>query len=213
VKKYISNLGLMLVLLLFQQCGRDKEIRDVGEYIKWINDPENGLVQSKYIEGVKLKARFLPAEYLAYKEMEGFQKKTEETRDSLISCYSKSKTFLLTIGVDDRKKKAEGDIMYKGVTEYDEYRTRSYTMNFDMEEYIKLKAGDQTFRPVLSTMENVYSLSSDRNIYLVFSDDQAGNLFLAKDLDLTFNDEIFSTGINHFIFNNRNLNKIPHFIF
>lgn len=87
---------------------------------------------------------------------------------------------------------------------------RALTMNFDMNEYVSIKTPTQEYRPVLTSMENTYSLKGQRNIYMVFTDDTAeAELMKAPELDFVFNDEIFQTGVNHFVFNQDDLQSMP----
>lgn len=88
-------------------------------------------------------------------------------------------------------------------------------MSFEIERYTTLKIGGKTYRPVLSALENVYGLTDSRNITFVFVPEskEEKTFYQSERLQLSFDDEIFNTGINHFTFNREDLNNTPSFIF
>lgn len=204
-------IGLFLLLVILS-CG-NKTITTNEEYLKWMNDEDNGLVMTKEAGGITIKVKYLPSNYLAYQDLSGQTIIKKEESDSIIKSYDKSLTFLITIGVDGEVKK--GDVMYQGVQNYEEYKKRLYAMNFDIENNVTIKIGEKKYRPVLSNLENGYGLTESRNITLVFvpetKEDQL--FYLGEEIQFTYDDELFDSGINHFTFDRKKLNNIPQFIF
>jgi len=197
----------MCFLIVLASC--NNELKTEKDFYGWLNDPENGFVKTKIINDIKIIAKYLPLEYLAFKELRSYGQYSKDVRDSILALYNKSRTFLLTIGPYEEKG-AKFDIMKTGVHDYTEFKQRAMTMNFDMAAYVSLNTELGEFKPVLTNMENVYGLSKHRNIYLVFTSAEAnGKLMTANELDLTFTDEIFNTGINHFIFKKEKLDHLP----
>lgn len=201
-----------LSLLILASCGQ-KAITSFEDYLAWLNDEENGLVMSKEAGGISIKVKQLPSNYLAYQDLikQSTIKKTEA--DSIIKSYDKSLTFLMTIGVDGDVKK--GDIMYQGVKDYEEYKRQLYAMNFDIENDITIKIDGKTYRPVLSNLENVYGLTESRNITIVFvpETEKEQSFYLSEEVQFSYEDELFDTGINHFTFYRENINNSPTFTF
>jgi hypothetical protein len=201
---------LLVVALCFMFSCRS-EIRDMKSLYKWINDPENGLVKAKDVEGIKLTVKYLPAEFLALKETKE-EGGNDNFYDSLLNFYKKSHTFLLSIA--SKENENTNDPMYKDLQGYTDYKQRALEMNFDMNEYVSIKTASKEYRPVLFSMENSYGLKGQRNIYLVFTDDAPTNqLMKEQELDFIFEDEIFQTGTNHFVFSQRDFNSIPEINF
>jgi hypothetical protein len=198
-------MGILTLGMLMSGCQR--ELKDMKAVYGWINAPEHGMVKTKTVEGIKLTVKYLPAEYLALKETKEDQA-GRQTYDSLLKVYKGSHTFLLSIASSEDE--VNNDPMYQGLEDYSAYKRRALTMNFDMNEYVSIKTSTQEFRPVLTSMENTYSLKGQRNIYMVFTDTATDTeLMNEKELDLVFNDEIFETGINHFVFEQSDLQSIP----
>ncbi len=202
-------LGLVILLACFS-CTSRKEFSSISQYANWLNDPSHGALVEREVNDLKLTVKYLPPEYLAAKDSRGL---SQSGKDSLLKSYSQSKTFLLTISPNGKAEK-QGDLMFRNINNYQQYKERSFAMNFEIGEYVNLDAGDNTYAPVLSTLENTYGLEEGRSIYLVFNDHHQGEEFdKAKELDVVFNDELFNTGLHHFVFSRKNLNDIPHLIF
>ena len=208
-----KNRGFLILLILMSLIGQscERKLKDIGSFYKWINDPENGMVKSASAGGVKVTLKYLPPEYLVYQQIEEEGMKGSKI-DSLLNAQKYSKVFLMTIGPAET---GSGDIMYKELDNYKQYKERVLQMNFDMASYLEIHAGTSIYKPMLSTMENTYSTSESRNIYMVFIDDkkQKGDLINAKELELVFQDELFQSGINHFVFNKKEMDHLPEMEF
>lgn len=204
-------IGLFFLVVLIS-CGK-KSITSNEEYLSWMNDEANGLVMSKEVGGITIKVKYLPPNYLAYQDLSGQTIIKKQESDSIIKSYDKSLTFLMTIGVDGEVKK--GDVMYQGIKDYAAYKERLYTMNFDIENDITIKIGGKKYHPVLSNLENGYGLTSSRNITLVFVPEakEEKSFYTSEEIQFTYDDDLFDTGINHFTFNREDINNIPSFIF
>jgi hypothetical protein len=201
-----SGIFFILIMLWLASC-QDK-IESMKSLYGFINDPDNGLIKTKTIEGIKLTVKYLPAEFLALRETRELETKNKGTYDSLLNVYKKSHTFMLSIA--SQEDTVSNDPMYEGLRDYNEYRERAISMNFNMSDYVSIRTTTQEFAPVLSSMENTYSLRGQRNIYLVFTDESgSGELMRDNQIDFVFNDDIFQTGINHFVFQQENLQRLP----
>lgn len=200
-------------LLLLSSCQKET-VTSPQEYFRWMNDEENGLVRTRYVNGLEVKVKYLPPQYLAYQELENLESYTPYQKDSIMDQYKSNLAFVMSIGSDERKE--EGiDIMYKNVRDYREYAERTYNMNFEMEEFITLSADGKEYSPVLSAMENIYGLDSKRNILFVFAPNgKSDHTFQeAEKLDFIYKDELFDLGTNHFVFKKEAIQSVPEFPF
>ena len=209
--KFVNLYFVLISMFFFAGCGQG-HIDSEKDLYAWMNNEDNGLVKTKYINGIKLTVKYLPPAYLAYKEWVTTEMENSHYQE-LLKIYENSRTFLLTIGPDDRK--VEGaDVMFYNVLNEKDYKQRVQDLNFDIGKYISLNIKDQPMAPRLHTLENTYGLGKHRNIYLVFADDGAdGSLLTAEKLDFKFSDEIFLTGISHFVFNKQDLDGLPELKF
>lgn len=207
-----ASLFIMLTLAaLFTGCNQGI-IDSEKSLFAWMNDEDNGLVITKYVNGIKLTAKYLPPPYLAYKEWVDADKENLRYQD-VLEGYENNRTFLLTIGPDDREV-AGGDVMFYNVLNERDYKQRVKDLNFDIGKYISLNVKNHQLAPKLHTLENTYGLGNHRNIYLVFADDKInGSLLTEEKLDLKFIDGIFQTGISHFVFEKQDLDGLPEIKF
>lgn len=205
----IKAILIAWVILLINGCKED--VKTAEEYLKWMNQPESGLVIEKKIADKKITVKYLTPEYLTYNELKDKETYSEKTKDSIFNWYSSSRTFLMTIRPADENGES---VQMEGITSMSEYTERTKTLNFDMGEYLRLITEKAEFIPVLTSMENTYDLQKYRNIYVVYSEkDSAEDLFSSKKIDFVFNDELFSTGISHFVFDKEKIDIKNNLIF
>jgi hypothetical protein len=199
---------VVLVCCLLTSC--KKEFKSEAEFYKFWNDKTNGLKKEKIVNDFKITVKYMPVDYLTYNEIKSERSKFNKMMlDSVKSKYQNSRTFLLTIEPINEKK--DMDLLFQGATSFEEYKMRINMLNFNPGEYVKINAKDKSHLPVLSTMENAYNIDVKKNLYLVFANEN--NLLNEPELDFEFNDMIFETGINHFVFQKKDIDNIPSFKF
>jgi hypothetical protein len=202
-----------LAWFLLGSMGCTHSLKTQGEYMKWLNDPANGVVKTKHIGGFDLKVKFLPPSYLLHQDIsKNIAGITPKKKDSLLNVYQHSLTFIMTLGPDAADSNTTS-IMYAGVKTYKDYVQRDLILNFDFKEFVHIEVGDKKYKPVLAIMENSYELGLKRNIIIAFvPDDKNDNvLFTASDIDFIYDDELFELGLNHFLFRQKDLQSTPEF--
>lgn len=202
---------LFLIACLFA-CSAKKP-GTAEEYFHYLDSETSGLSKLKYVNGLALKVKYLAPDYLCHRELI-HQSYTLHKKDSISAFYAQSLCFMLTLGTDERKEK-QGDVMYHNITTFREYVSRSMAMNFDMQQYITVKADGEEYIPVLSSMENTYGMDNKRSILLVFVPKTKADrkLFTASKIDFIYDDQLFELGINHFLFERESFNNLPPFPF
>ncbi len=205
--KHISV--LICVCLLAVSCGKKKELAE-PEYLKWLDDTENGLSLVKKVNGLEMKIKFLPPDYNAYLELSSLKVKNKKVFDSLCNDYSNNMTFLFSIGPSETEENGT-DIMFRSIQSYQEYTERVVAMNFEMEQYVTLNINNKEYKPVLSSMENSYGLENKRNMLFVFvpADKNDTGFKTSEKMDFVYLGELFDTGINHFVFTRTSINEAP----
>ena len=195
----------LLSLILLFSCKR-QQVNSVSYYSKWINNPDNGLFITRKINGLQLSIKYLPSEFLEYKDREGNESAHLEQND-----YKNTLTFLMTIGPDEEKGN-KNDIMFDEISSYKEYTERLLALNFEIDKNITLKTRDLELKPVLSNLENTYGLSKNRSIVIAFAptDEQRKKIEKADELEFTYSDELFDMGTMHFNFSGSDINHLPY---
>lgn len=185
--KYIIGILLFTSILA---CNH--KLTDIAELLKFINNSKNGLIKEKHFSDFKIVIKHLPASYMAIKESKG----NTLMVDSLHRSYESSLAFLFSIIPD-----STNDIMYRGISNDADYKARAQDINFNFSENIEIKTQLGKISPVLHSFENTYSLTNNRNIYLVFEKKQFNELVKSSaEFDLVFYDKYFGSGITHFVF-------------
>ena len=139
------------------------------------DNAKSGLVQEKETKHYLMRLEYLP----------------EDTTEQL--------HFLFTIQL--REHVEATDVVSAGLSTVELFQERLMQLHFGMEEYWQLKVGDASYLPVLTQFENSYGLTNYGRLHLVFS--PPSNSFSFHDFDswdLRFLDEIFGTGIHHFVY-------------
>lgn len=199
----------LIVFAVLISCAGNR-IYSIADYLKWLNEPSNGLVKIRSVNGIEIKMKYLPAEYQAWKEISNEPGYSVSQRDSILNLYRNSLSFLFSIGPDE-KNGVEGDIMFNSVENYSQYKERVYDMNFFFGEKITLKAGEKEYKPVLTSMENIYGIGPSRNIILVFvpAEKEDNNMKESDQLQLEYEDDTYALGTNRFVFSRKDINNAP----
>lgn len=204
---YIS----ILALIILTRCGR-KEVTDYRTYLKCLANKDYGLVKEKSVAGISYKLKHLPSEYVMYTSDFDITQKSKQLKDSLKKIHSNSVTFLLNIGLENSKIKT--DITRIDVSSYSEFANRIEKMAFKAQEWIKLKVRDKEFSPSIVRLETLNSVETSRNFLVVFNAEKNTPYELLKnDICFIYEDELFETGVNKFLFNKSDFENFPLFVF
>lgn len=205
MKRLFYILNIIVFASGLSSCST-KAIDNFKEYAMYLNKAENGLVKEKSVSGLHYRLKFLPKHYQAFTTLNGLDSK-KINKDSLVAAYSKSITFLLTIGP------AEGedfDITRVGVKDYQEFADRIEDMSFRANEWMRLKCGEVSVVPSLVRMENINAQERSRNFIVVFEQQDALEKAMKEsDTQFIYDDELFGTGTNKFLFEHKQLNAVP----
>lgn len=205
-----ASLAALVMIMWFGAY--DAEQRDIAlepeAYRAWCARAENGLARSRSVNGLTLTMRYQPPEYLAWQQLRRRSDRSARMRDSLIKRFSAAKRFLLTIAPDERH--GGGDVTMRGVQSYGEFAERVERLNFELRDYITLKTEAGLLTPALAVLEHTQGLRPSRTVNLAFvPDDEYNDFYDSEIYDVTFNDRIFHTGINHFVFRRSDLDAVP----
>jgi hypothetical protein len=208
VKIKIACILSFFVFILGAAC--TNQMDNLEEYLAYLADETNGIVHSKSVAGVQMKVKYMPIEYLVYKDFTNQDKKGDKKK--LFKEYKNTLSFMLTLGPD---KNENFDITRVGVSSYEEFTERMEVMNFQMGGMISLEYGDKTIHPKLSLMENTYGLAQERAILVSFEvSDNLENAFMKNnDCKFIYKDGLFNTGISKFAFDKTSIRELPEFQF
>jgi hypothetical protein len=203
------RIRFIVVFLLLAACGASSRKLEIQQYEAWLLDVDNGLIKSKVISNVNITAKFLPANYLAYKE---YRSSVDTDYDSILKAYQCGLTFEVVLQAD-KADKIYGNLLYYGVPDADALTQRTRYLNFNISEFISLTYGDQVYEPVLSNFEGYNSIGNKINFIVVFElpEFNCGTFKEGSqnELMLTYKDPYWDLGVNHFVFEKKYILNVP----
>jgi len=195
---------LVVVLAVLASCkGTARKSMSVEEYSRWVSNPENGLVKERIINGLKISVQYMPDELLQARK--GAASKGASGKAS--------KTFLMSIGLEERTGAGNADLMMADVNSLEEYKAKFTEMHFQLNNYVELEVDSEAYMPVLFELEPTYGLGKDLVTTFVFSPAATtSDLIAKKSYRFAFDDRFFGTGKNYFVFEPQALDHLPELI-
>lgn len=197
----------VFIAFLLLGCSRPSSLAP-AKFSQWIAGEESGLVQSKTVNHVTLRARFLPADYLAYRE---FLAVEDANFDSLRANYQCGLTFQFSLQAD-KADKMYGNLMQYDLRSEQDFLDRSRVLSFDIQYFISLQHNGEKYLPVLAQYEGYNAINNSLSFQVVF---QLDEFACGKgsddfgDVTLTFDDPFWNLGKNNFLFEKNNIVAIP----
>lgn len=196
-------------LVLLTSCSNEVPT-GISQLQEYVAEPGNGLIRSRTVEGIRTTVSLYPPELNALREAKSSAIGHELVE--LIEQHAGQFYFVVNLATDGVAR--TGDVMYTGVRDVEAFKQQAYDLNFAWEDMVSLRCGDATYRPVLSTLENTYGLTKDRNVVLVFTppgkDDP--DFFSSPFIELEITNDLFGTGVQHFKFRRSDLQKVQQAI-
>lgn len=205
MKKYICSLiGLFVFIIV--ACNSAPEKLEPEKFLVWVNS-NKAFSKVKEVNGLAIRTRYLPADYLAYKE---YIASDSANYDSLRKSYACGLTFQVVLHAD-KAGKAYANLLQYGVSTQEELSQRIRLLSFASEHFIYSDYNEVKFLPVLAHYEGYDPLSNSISFQVVFviPDYNCGNPQSFKDVVITFDDPIWNTGKNNFEFSGADIQSVP----
>lgn len=183
--------------------GDSKKSLEPVEYVKWIENPENGLKVEKPIGDYQFTLLYKPLEYIVLKEAKQLEIKKSELKKG-VEEISDFDYFTFQIGT---VKNVE-DVLKFGVNTNEEFQKRVDYFSFRMQNDLKLVDGKDTLQCSLFHFERTFGIAPYCTFVLGF---EKGGKEL-KNKTLIYNDEILGLGPVKLMIQAENLNNIPQLI-
>jgi hypothetical protein len=170
-------------------------------------DEENGLSRTRIANNIKTTVTLRPPLMDVMLATQRDSSLSQNEIDSLLSSLSDQLTFIVNLRHDEP---SQNDIMYNGVSNINEYKEQAYALNFGWDEMALLRCGSGQYKPILSTLENTYGLTYDRNVILVFKPSNKGdkNFYESEYIHLEITNNTLRTGTQHFKFRRADLVRV-----
>jgi hypothetical protein len=178
---------------------------EVLDYVKWIEDPENGLVKTKKLEKYRYSLLYKPNDYMIAKDLAAL-KIAQAEYDSLQEVYKGFEYY--TFSIEDTS--FHDELLKSGLTSRGQYDKRLMYYSFEMQKDIQLISGTDTIPCSLLHYERTFNVSPKANFLIGFpvttkqkkSGKQVSKTFV-------YEDRVFKTGIVKLRIEDEAIKEIP----
>jgi hypothetical protein len=193
----------LLVLVVFgittlASCG--KRSAGVQDYLGYVSDPKNGLVQEKEIDGLVFELKYQPPQYMALNELKQVEIQ-DDVWDSTLQEYAGLEYCKLTVRCKDCEHVysllQQEEIDIEGVEAH---------LNFDGQRDFLLIQAQDTSKCNLYSFSKTYGLGKQLEIALAF---EPGKGKSDGDRTVAFDASVFNRGVVKFRFKKDDLENIP----
>lgn len=187
-------IGVAMMATLLSSCA--KKPANIEELEAFIDEPRNGLIQSRTRNEVLAEVKFQPSSLLATREF--LQKEaTAYQLDSVCAKYRSHTSFLLTFSKNNEELITQN-------ASFSSYSQLIQALSFKMGQYVSLTTsmGD-TLRPELCLFDRTYRLDTESRLLVVFPEKAQGDK-----LCLTIKEFGLDCGDMHFYFDANAIRQI-----
>lgn len=184
-------------------CGGEQGSLPPVDYVRWVKDPSNGLLQSKEVKSYSFLAQYKPIEFMIVQE----ERREELPQERLESRRA-------DFGVDYlyynfRIKNTEGELspLGSGVESDQVYQRRLGYFTFEMQEDLYLLHGQDTFPCVLFQFVRSYDVAPYVEFALGF--EKPSEHPLTEALTFVFEDRVLGIGTTRLLFDPSIIQNIP----
>jgi hypothetical protein len=199
------NIFLYGWMVLFFACTKaENKITELlpSELVAYVDDPMNGISQSKIMGDYKYEVKFCPSDYMIANEF-----RTDYIDDKIYM--ERKKDFENLQYYKLRISLANGgnsDVMYSNLAEQGDYFSRDSYLAFEFKNQIKLVQGD-TLSCELYHFVNSHSVTPYADIIMAFKKTKS-----SSGAQLEINDVVFGSGLMKFYFKKEDIENIPSII-
>ncbi len=171
------------------------------EYVKWVQNPENGFRKEKIIDDLVFNIQYKPYEYIVCME-----EQKQELQDSLVNKKIKELDGMQYYDFKIILKEGLGELLKYKLTSKGEYDKRVKYFAFNMQNDIQLVEGTDTIPCTLFHFERAYDVTPSSVFLLGFG---VTKNTLKQDKTLIVYDRTFGKGLIKFTFNQKDLQRLP----
>jgi len=210
--KMRNMLTAALLLLLFTGCSSQSDTLSWNKYQKWLFGESTDLKKVKQVNDINITAQYLPANYLAYKEMLADDAVMDSTHyKNSLDHYQCGLTFRVLV----EPEKGGVNLLYHRVSSEVGYKQRVNALSFEIDQYISMNVGGTEYTPVLAHYEGYNEMLNRLIFTTVFQPEEfkCGSFDASTEkITIQFDDPFWSTGVNNFTYGTASLTDVPQII-
>jgi hypothetical protein len=171
------------------------------DYVRWIENPDNGLRQKKDVNGVVFDLQYKPADYVIARE---------NAKNTLpLSFYNERKEKLGELLYFSLEiKSASQDLLMYDLKEEQEYYRRVNYYSLDFQQDIKLVVGADTLPCLMYQFENTYGTAPYIRMSIAFSGKQREKIE-SSDCAVLLEDRVFGGGLLRYEYQKNKWQSVP----
>lgn len=181
------------------------------EYVKWVEDIDNGIKVKKTIGDFTFSVLYKPYEYIVAKELR-ISSISTETLKKKMNEIDELQYFTFRIEADN----ANTELLRINLASENEYNSRIEYFSFNMQKDLKLIDGKDTLDCVLFHFERVYNIAPYATFVLGFplvdSKKKKEDKQVLNNKVFIYDDKVFGTGKIYLTIKAENSNNIPQLI-
>ncbi len=194
---------LSCIILLCNGC--DSSMLSTEEFIQWVDDPDNGLIQEQVVGEYKFIFQYRPTAYMVLKDLDANELDINQAMfDSTLREYNGLQYGILKIGT----VKGNDEFLKQSVVSEQEYFDRIQYFTSSVQNDLYLLNEQDTLPCKMLHFERTFSINSFDNIILGFEADQK-----ETDKTIVFSDKALGTGDIKFFIPGKVLANIPQIAF
>lgn len=204
MKRYLIIASILAIVAITVLAFRPSALSPL-DFKKWVEAPENGLVQSEFGTTNNYSLQYKPLEYVVINE-----KKQLEVEASEVEARKAQLQDLQYFTLRVRPNEGNHDILTTGNAAEQDYFTKADYYSYAFRDDIKLVANQDTLNCCLFNMIQSYGLTPHTDFVLAFPTPE--NQEEIDDFTVLIDDRITQDLPMHFEFNEADIHNIPQLI-
>jgi hypothetical protein len=196
-----SLLPLLCIAVMASSCSNHS--LTVSEYLKWVETGKK-IETTKKVEDYEFKAKYLPREFLAYRDLRNEKPDAQKMRQS-IGNYTSSYCMVLKIATANHDK----DVLGNDAQGKEGYYGRLQYFISGIQNDLTLCDGIDTLHCTICNFERTYNVSPYLTFYLVFDTKKPQKEHFEHDLTLAYDDRTLGVGKVNLSLDRSDLNSLP----
>jgi len=181
-------------------CSSKQRLMSRRQFVKYINDPNHGLVQKTKVGDVDVQLSYEPSGLLVAQELTAAGAGKKPVLDSLEKKYSHNYYFLLKFSKDNKE-------LIRQLGSFSRYSDMVQVLSFQMQQYINLTtAVHDTVEMSDYAFEQTYGMGNANTLLIAFPKEKIG---AADRLDVNLAECGFGIGSLKFNFDKKDIDRTP----
>jgi hypothetical protein len=180
-----------------------KQVMPAADFSEWVNEPENGLIATKELDGISYWFMYKPLAYEAMMRATNDSGLVRSEYAANLNTLRNTQYCLLKI----KSTTGNNELLRFRLSGNEEYYRRLEYCSYNIQQDIKLIDGKDTLPCILHHYERAFGLAPEAVFTLVF--EAKDTLYKGRQKTLFFEDNLFGNGTINLNVSEESMNNIP----